>query len=397
MKILIVAPYTPFPPDTGGRIRIFEEINILSQKHEVAVASFVYTKDELKKASGLQKLCAKFEPVMYTNAIKVQRDVPDMAQRYITPEMRETILAIRKEFMPDVAILQHVYMSYYRPLLPQFTILEEQNIESKILENAFCVINKDFSKPLIRTYATWFFENTEYQAKLLADYENTHWPHYPLRITVSDLDKKEMDARCIVGESVVINNGVDIASRQIIPQKFPLLRSIIFFGSLDYYPNLDGLTWFISEILPIIWDSDPTIQFLIAGRNPPKGLKKICDDKRITIVANPSSIRSVAQYSSIAVVPLRIGGGTRLKILDAMSLGLPVISTSLGCEGLEVADQENILIKDEVNSFASSVVSLLDDRNSYLRIRENARKLVEKSYTWENVYSKLESKIIEHL
>jgi glycosyltransferase involved in cell wall biosynthesis len=149
--------------------------------------------------------------------------------------------------------------------------------------------------------------------------------------------------------------------------------------------------------LPIILASDPTIQFVITGRNPPNGLKKLCEDKHVTIVANPRNIRSVAERSSIAIVPLRIGGGTRLKILDAMSLGLPVISTSLGCEGLAVVDQENILIRDDISSFAFAVISLLNDQNTYHRIRENARRLVETSYTWANVYSKLESKIIEYL
>ena len=124
MKILIIAPYTPFPPDTGGRIRIFEEIKMLSQKHEIAVASFIYTKRELKNSSMLQNFCARVEPVLYTTSMKVQGNTPEMVQRYITHEMVETILMLRQEFMPEVAIVQHIYMSYYRPLLPEFTILD---------------------------------------------------------------------------------------------------------------------------------------------------------------------------------------------------------------------------------------------------------------------------------
>jgi glycosyltransferase involved in cell wall biosynthesis len=168
-------------------------------------------------------------------------------------------------------------------------------------------------------------------------------------------------------------------------------------GGLAYYPNIDGVCYFVKEILPKIWERDETITFCIAGREPSSIIEQMSGDPRIEILANPDDMSEVAKECIMTVVPLRIGGGTRLKIPHAMAMGLPVVSTHLGCEGLSVTDGVNILIRDDPNLFADAVLQICHNTSLWQRLRLNGRQLVEQKYDWESIFSEYERNLLSQI
>lgn len=228
-------------------------------------------------------------------------------------------------------------------------------------------------------------------------YENETWPKFPLRITVSQQDKAELDSRCPTGRTTVIENGIDTHEIRLIPEDRWLdisPRKILFMGALDFYPNIDSLFYLKERILPILWRTDATITVVLAGRNPSDAILDFAADPRIDVIANPQDMDEVAKDCYLTVVPMRIGSGTRIKILHSMALGLPVIATTLGCEGLNVVNGRNIFIRDTPEQFAEAVLKLVTDSRLAMGLRTEGRKLVEEQYDWSLIFERLEDEML---
>jgi glycosyltransferase involved in cell wall biosynthesis len=202
----------------------------------------------------------------------------------------------------------------------------------------------------------------------------------------------EIDRRCKAGRTIVVENGVN--TRTITPVNTTGSKTILFMGTLDYFPNRDAAVYCARTIMPLVWDLDPSIELCIAGRNPNEALMELGSDSRISVLANPPDMRDVASHCALTVVPLRVGGGTRLKILDSLALGLPVVSTSVGCEGLEVTDGEEVLIRDEPARIAEAIVNLVSDSRLWETLRLRGRRLVELRYDWQTIFGGLESELV---
>jgi glycosyltransferase involved in cell wall biosynthesis len=165
-------------------------------------------------------------------------------------------------------------------------------------------------------------------------------------------------------------------------------------GTMNYYPNIEAVFYLVKTIMPLIWGRDQTVTLCIAGMNPPKEIRDLASDPRIEIVGTPDDMREIAGQCCLTVVPLRLGGGTRIKILDAFAMGLPVISTSLGCEGLEVADGKHIIIRDDPQAFAESVLQVISDPLRAESLRMSGRKLVEDRYDWTKILGQMEHELL---
>jgi glycosyltransferase involved in cell wall biosynthesis len=295
-----------------------------------------------------------------------------------------------QSFNFDAAIIDFIFMSPYRALLPAATVLQEQNIESDIFRQYADLPNiteakiSGVRKNRAFWKATWM---------LMAEFENKMWQSFPLRITVSEKDKLEMDSRCPFGRTIVIPNGVNTHTVALIPRTSS--RKILFMGTMDYYPNTDAAVYFASSVMPFIWRKDPEISLCIAGLRPPESVMALASDSRVEVIANPASMREVASQCCLSVVPLRLGGGTRLKILDSFAMGLPVVSTSLGCEGLSLMDGRHILIRDDAGSFADAVLQVISDNILANTLRESGRKLVEERYDWGMIFTRLEQELLQ--
>jgi glycosyltransferase involved in cell wall biosynthesis len=186
------------------------------------------------------------------------------------------------------------------------------------------------------------------------------------------------------GKVTVIPNGVDTDLNSPGIAR-PIPNTLIYNGALTYRANLDAMVYFTREILPQIHSLAPDVNLKITGRNQGVNLRRLHDDKRIQLTGYLEDVRPAVSGSWICVVPLRDGSGSRLKILEAMALGTPIVSTSKGAEGLEVTHEKDILIGDTPEEFAQQTLRLLGDVDLRNRLVRNARTLVEEKYSWRQI------------
>jgi glycosyltransferase involved in cell wall biosynthesis len=221
-----------------------------------------------------------------------------------------------------------------------------------------------------------------------------YWePRYAERFdrctTVSEVDQRLLmnaNPRLHVD---VIPNGVDIEKYQPLPSpRENVSASLMFIGNMGYPPCADAALYFCSEIFPLIRQAINAAELWIVGRDPGTEVLQL-NSGNIHVTGRVDDVVSYYRQSPICVVPLRAGGGTRLKILEAMALGRPVVSTTIGCEGLNVIDGEHLLIADTPEQFAEKTVLLLSDRQLYQHISANGRQLVETCYSWDKIAERL--------
>ncbi len=392
MKVLNITPYPPYPPQAGGRIRMWEQIKYLGARHRLTVVTFIFSDEERAIHNILKEYCEDVVLVDCKESIVPEDSMtPELVYVYDTKEMRSTLARLRSRHF-DVALVEHIFMAQYYRYLGDCLVLQEHNIESEVLRRSADLLRASPISPQHASDPARVFLNAELEWRRMADYEDRLWPIFPLRITVSERDKEAMDARCRVGKTIVVENGTD--TRSVSPLEELAEGRILFMGTMDYYPNIDAVLYLKEAIMPSVWSRNPSIRLRIAGRNPPPEIVSLAGDPRVEIYANPLDMREVARDCSLTIVPLRVGGGTRIKILDAMSMGLPVVSTALGCEGLAVEHGTDILIADEPSQLADAVLKVNSDRVLRDTLRANGRALVERRYDWRYKLERLEAAIV---
>lgn len=370
---------------------MWEQIQYLGKRHDLTVVCFVSSQEEHNTHNTLADHC---DPVMIMESRRTilsdrkdRRSLPWPLQQYCSIAMRNTLQELQSMNF-DIVLIEQIFMAQYLDLISARAILQEHNIESGIFRQCAELRWGSSGEPLDQKeraflQATWLH---------MMEYENRTWPTFALRTTVSENDKQELDRRCQSGRTVVIENGIGTESVTLLPASGS--RTILFMGAMEYHPNVDAVLYLATSILPRIRHHDPSISLVIAGRKPPQSIRQLASDPRTQIYADPDDMSEIARTCCLTVVPLRIGGGTRIKILHSMAMGLPVVSTSLGCEGLSVVDGRHLLIRDEPDQFAKAVLQLISDPVLQNDLRTNGRKLVEQRYDWKPTFKKLEDEML---
>lgn len=397
LRMLMIFPYPPYPPQTGGAaIRMFEQIKYFGKHHHLTVVSFIFDDEVAEIEAQLAQYCDRaFMLKLGTPLEPYQGSQQRQLYNFTTWNMTKTLQQLSQVNF-DVVSFDFIVSSVYRDLFSnQFTVLNEHNIESKLLKLCAAADQDNLIPTLAKELdAAKAFLDAESASDLLQAYENKTWQKFPLRTVVSFEDQQELDSRCDQGQTLVVKNGIDVHCLQ--PVGIPQSQKILFMGTMSYYPNIDGVLYFVESILPLILQQNPHISLCIAGREPPAIIRDLAlDNEHLEILADPEDMSQVAAECSLSVVPLRSGSGTRIKILHSMAMGLPVISTSIGCEGLEIIDQEHLLIRDLPHDFAQGVIKLINDRALWHLLQTNGRQLVEKNYDWTAIFAEYESTLLE--
>jgi tetratricopeptide (TPR) repeat protein/glycosyltransferase involved in cell wall biosynthesis len=398
LKILMVTSYPPYPPNSGGPMRMFEEIKYLGSRHHLVVVSFIFSEEDYNIEIELADYCDRVIMVML-GAPYAQRkpNDPKQVHRWHTWNMRKTLEELQGINF-DVVLFDFIYMASYVDLFEgAYKILEEHNIESNLLKQCAEASQKNsqLEKVAADVDAVKAFLGAEKETRLLQEYEKRTWSKFDLVTLVSEVDRKQVEQSCPGAKTLVVENGADTDG--ITPVDNSQGRKILFMGNLGYYPNIDGVLFFVEEVLPKIWEQDASIVFCIAGRDPGVQIQKLAQDYRIEVVASPKDMSEVAKDCMITVVPLRLGSGTRLKVLHSMAMGLPVISTSLGCEGLLVEDGFNIRIADEPQELANAVIEVSKNIDLRSNLRFNGIELVQSQYDWKRIFSGLEQNLFDKI
>lgn len=259
-------------------------------------------------------------------------------------------------------------------------IMNHHNVESMLLLRRAHAVGNPLKKFYLRI-----------QSKKLREYENETIESVGLNLAVSEIDKKELERLSPRANVAIISNGVD--TDYFYVQDLPTRKNnLVFIGGMTWYPNRDAVLYFLKEIWPLIESEIPDISFTLIGRQPLKEIVRLSHKKgNIEVLGFVDDVRPYLAQASTFIVPIRIGGGTRLKILDAFACGKAVVSTSMGCEGLEVKAGTNILIGDSPRQFADQVIKVCSDATLMKSLGKEGRKLVEEKYTWKMIGKHLNS------
>jgi glycosyltransferase involved in cell wall biosynthesis len=225
------------------------------------------------------------------------------------------------------------------------------------------------------------------------EWEKSVCRHASQVVAVSEVDERTMRERFGVERIRRVPTGVDLGYFER-PAGAITNQDLVFVGSMDWMPNVDGMRWFLDEVFPLIRAQRPECRLAIVGRNPPPSLIA-ARNSYVTVTGTVPDVRPFLWQSAVSIVPLRVGGGTRLKIFEAMAAATPVVSTTIGAEGLPVRHGETVRIADSAEAFAAECLDVLADRPAREAMAAKALALIRAEYSWEQVTRSFEQALLE--
>lgn len=383
MKILFISYDFPYPPSGGSISRDYNLIKQLSKNHELYWINRTIRgeikqefKDEMKKYFKEMKIIEwNYDQSAAGLLESLITKTPYIISRFESQEMNKIVSETIKGNNFDLILCDHIYLSQY---IPDF-------ITGKIpvIPN-----NEDCGF----TYYKRMTENSGLarslyagsQWKKLLNYEIEVLKKYKVYITTSEKEKELISEHYNEAEIGVIENGVD-TEYFTERERTDFNPNIVFTAWFKYYPNAVAAIDFVNKVFPIIKKEIPGIKFYIVGKEPPQKVKDLERTEGVVVTGFVDDVREYLANADAAVIPLQIGGGTRLKILEAMSMKIPVVSTVLGAEGLKVEDGKNILIVRNGDEFALKVLEVIQNKNLSKQLADNGRILMEKEYDWNKI------------
>lgn len=390
MKILMLTPYLPYPPASGGQIRTLNLLKYLSKSNEITLIALYKNEAEKKYAKQLESYCKKIylckraeKPWQISNILKsIFSLTPFLIVRNFSKEAKNTVdQLLRKEYFDVI----HAETFYIMPHIPKTKVpifLLEQTIEYKVYQHYI---------DSLTSYIKYFFF---FDILKLKYWERYYWRQAYLVGTVSETDKKLISKLEPQIKPVVIPNGAgDELIAYHLTKKDLLNPKILFLGNFAWLQNTEAASFLYHKILPQLSKKVLPIEVIIAGQKA-KDKLKLKENNTIHIIDIDTDdinlVKKIYGESTIFIAPIFGPGGTRLKILAAMATGLPVISTKTGIAGLLVKDGYHVLLAKDEDDFVEKIDLLLTNPALYEKLRTNAYKLVNEIYNWKKISHKLE-------
>lgn len=387
MKILFLSPTVPFPLTDGGRIRVFNLLKQVAAKSEVTLLALETQPTDAAGVAALQQLGVQVHLVpnaptlprlsLRTLLAAGVRRQPITVARYDLPAYRRKFRELLAADNFDLIHYEMFHTAQFHTESDLPSVLSQQNVDSAIWRRLCSETRNPFYK-----LAYWT------QQRVFQRYERVLSPKFDAVTCTSDVDASVFQRHCSADVLEVIPNGVDVGHYQPdFTAEGP--AHLIYIGSMDWYPNEDAVGYFADEVLPRVQTQVPDVKFSIVGGNPSARVRKLAERSGIVVTGRVPEIKPYFAEATVFVVPLRIGSGTRLKILEALAMGKAIVSTSVGAEGLALNAGEEILIADAPRPFADAVIRLLTDVPRRRHIGENGRARVERDYDWCSIGEKL--------
>ena len=390
LRVLVLSPYLP-SRTAGGPVRLHGLLTSLGAWCRVSLLAFaprvtggvdidpeirercesvVVVPNEFRGIAGGRKRWLQIRSLLSSRSFE-----------RVVHERRDFQIALDRmcERTPfDIVQIEHCFMAHYRLPRTARVVLDEHNVEYEIRRRTMAVVRPGARK-------SYDYLN---HVKLRAE-EQRSWREVDACAVTSPHDEATIRAAYPSVRTAVVPNAVDTGflspgSKRRVP------GTILFFGTLSYYPNHDGLLFFLREVMPLVRRLHPSARLQIVGASPPAELRRF-EAPDVTFTGFVDDLRPHIERARVVVAPLRIGGGTRLKILEAMAMAVPVVSTSLGAEGLAVTSGRDVLIADTAETFSAEVVRVLRDDALAAELGDAGRRLVEDRYDWRTSARALEA------
>lgn len=395
MRILFITQFLPYYPDTGGKIKTWGILKILSKKHQVFLVSFVDKKEDLVYEKKVKKICWRVKSFVQPIITQAHRDLkikallslfslkPFRAFKHYSKEMEEFIRKISKEQIFDVIYVDHDVMIQYLGAISNknkaLVIYDEHNISSLAAWRNFLIEKKPIDKLAYLLETTkWFL------------YEQKHLFRFDYVFTISPVDRKRLIKRGMTSKKITFLS-IPIKIKPIFRFN-PKEKNILFIGLMSWKPNEDGFWWFYKEIFPAIKKEIPDVKLTVIGAYPSRSMREAAKiDGNLEFLGYVKNLIPYFKKASIFIIPIRSGGGIRVKILDALARGIPVVSTKLGAEGINVKNRKEILIDDEAEEFIRAVLKLMTNKKIANHLSKNGLKFIQTHYSQKKTREVLET------
>lgn len=393
MKILILPPQRPYPTHQGTTIRNFHLVAELAKRHRVSVLTFLEP-DQPANHGPLTDLCELIEtvPVEPRSTLTRLRQLlttrrPDMSWRLWSPRFNQRLIALLKEASFDVVQIEGIEMAPYLPTIRKFApsariIYDDHNAEWLLQYRNFTT---DVKNPARWIAAAYSFIQTQ----RLKKYERWVCRQADGVVAVSEADQAAIQQLDSTLKITLVPNGVDPAEYNAPPKEIVPV-DLVFTGKMDYRPNIDAMLWFAQEVLPKIQARRPHTTLAIVGQRPHARLDPIKSNPAVTITGYVEDVRPYIAGAQVYIAPFRIGGGTRLKLLEAMAMRKAIVATTVGAEGFPIKSGQEAVLVDDPAGMAQAILQLLEQPKTRYNMGEAAYRFVTATYSWEALVPAIE-------
>ena len=396
MKLLFLLPVLPQPADSGAKLRNEALLRLASRGHEVHALAF----GDSSVASQVEGVSGKVHvvppPAPVGRAQRAARlfgsDAPDLVQRFRSEAFRGALEGLLQRERFDAVQFEGLEMAGYLSAMPRHggpaRIYDARNAEILLQRRAFevAVQRRQPRDALAVPYSA-------VQWRRLERFERWAVRSCDLTLCVSNHDANQMEA--LAGSSVrtaVVPNGIDVTRYPFRAPAASEPPNLLFLGKLDYRPNQEAVGWLVNELLPRLWEKVPEARLFLVGHNPPEWLVRAGQhDERIAVTGGVPDERPYLERAAVFALPLQVGGGSRLKALVALASGVPIVSTSLGVEGLELEPEADYLCADSTEQWVTRLTGLLGDAARRQGLAEHGRSTVERLYDWAAIAPALDA------
>lgn len=389
MRILLLTQIVPYPPDSGPKVKTHNVLRYLARRHEVHVVSFTRGPEEDANARALRSSCGSVTTVplrrsRLRDALYLVRSLcsgrPFLVERDDVSAMRETVHRVAREQAVDAVHADQLTMGQFAIDLPvSLRLLDEHNAVWTIVRRA---ARRERGPRRLLAELEW---------RKLRRYEGDLCERFDRVTVVSDDDRLALEqaARGPFG-SATIPIAMDTEALAYVPPREGA-RDVLSVATMYYPPNAEAVDWFASAVFPLVHEALPATRFHIVGSRPPAFIRRLAtDDSGILVPGYVADLVPLMRRCAVLVVPVLSGSGMRVKILEAFARGIPVVSTSVGVEGIDARDGQHLLVADSPEAFAGAVVRLIRDTALATRLSRAARDLVEAQYDWRTALAPLD-------
>ena len=401
MNILFLTQIVPFPPDAGPKVKTWHVIRaLIGQGHSVTLVSFVRPEEE-QHIPALKKVCADVHVVPIRRSRLA--DVGYMLRSYLTTR---PFLVERDDLRPMQAMVNKLvqegdfhFIHADQLTMVQFALRGAVAVPGKKPKVIFDAHNAVWSiVERMQENARWFLKPVlGIEARRVKRYEGELLKTVDHVLAVTDIDRvgleealnfSKVNQNDHVAPITVVPIAVDTQQLQPIKRK-PGSKNIVTLGTLHYPPNADGIRWFFNEVFPLVRQRVPDVTLTIIGKNPPQDFLELAERNPgvITVTGYVPELAPYLEPSALMVVPVRAGGGMRVRILEAFAYAMPVVTTTIGLEGIHAKLENDVLVADSATDFAKRVSELLENTTLQEKLSENGRRLAETKYDWQVVLS----------
>lgn len=387
MKILFIANRFPYPPFRGDKLKIYNLCKRLSVKHEVHLITFMENSSDLQYLEELKPIFKTIELVQLPKwksiihvALGLFTDKPLQIQYFKSSIFKRKIDALLSNEKFDAVHVQHIRMAQYAEgFKNQYRILD--------LPDAFSLYWQR-RKLIPRSFFSRLLDSIE--SKRVIRYEKYVLKEFDLNLVCSQEDLNFLKEAHGNSNIALLPNGVDTDQFKAGEHDYSHAHTLLFTGNMDYDPNVDAVLYFCSDVFPIIQKQFPEIKFVIAGQRPIEKVKALDNGRSIVVTGFIQNLSETYNSASVVVAPLRFGAGTQNKVLEAMSMGIPVVCSNIGFEGLGINDGEGAFMRIGAEDFAKQVIDLLNDQALREKTGKKGIEVIQKSFSWDTIAVTLE-------